>query len=239
MPDSAAFDADVLIVGAGPAGLVLSVALAQAGLRSRVLEQAPRDALAQPVEDGRDIAMTYRSRRIFDRLGLWQRLPQDDIAPLKAAQVTDGDSPRPLRFDGLSGGHEQLGWLVPNYRIRRACFDGAMACGDRVRMEGDARVTTLARDARGASLTLADGRRWRAPLVVAADSRFSTLRRLAGSLVGLNFIHEDMAVPAIRRIAVDYVTDDPVPAETARLAARYARFRSFYPALRPFSPARP
>ena len=62
--------------------------------------EAPRDALAQPVEDGRDIAMTYRSRRIFDRLGLWQRLPQDDIAPLKAAQVTDGDSPRPLRFDG-------------------------------------------------------------------------------------------------------------------------------------------
>ena len=97
MPDSAAFDADVLIVGAGPAGLVLSVALAQAGLRSRVLEQAPRDALAQPVEDGRDIAMTYRSRRIFDRLGLWQRLPQDDIAPLKAAQVTERmilESPR-------------------------------------------------------------------------------------------------------------------------------------------------
>jgi len=180
MSDSASFDTNVLIVGAGPAGLALSVALAQAGVRSLLLEQAPRGAVEQPAEDGRDIAMTYRSRRILDRLGLWQRLPQDDIAPLKAAQVTDGDSPRRLRFDGLSDGHEQLGWLVPNYRIRRACFDGAMACGERVRIEGDARVTSLVRDAHGASVTLADGRRWRAPLVVAADSRFSTLRRLAG-----------------------------------------------------------
>ena len=33
----------------------------------------------------------------------------------------------------------------------------------------------------------------------------------AGSLRGLSFIHEDMAVPAIRRMAWDYVTDDVIP----------------------------
>ena len=33
----------------------------------------------------------------------------------------------------------------------------------------------------------------------------------AGSLVGLGFIHEDMAVPAIRQMAYDYVTDDVIP----------------------------
>ena len=32
----------------------------------------------------------------------------------------------------------------------------------------------------------------------------------AGSLRGLNFIHEDMAVPAIRQMAFDYVTDDVI-----------------------------
>ena len=33
----------------------------------------------------------------------------------------------------------------------------------------------------------------------------------AGTLRGLNFIHEDMAVPAIRQMAWDYVTDDVIP----------------------------
>jgi D-arabinitol 4-dehydrogenase len=33
----------------------------------------------------------------------------------------------------------------------------------------------------------------------------------AGSLCGLNLIHEDMAVPAIRRMAFDYVTNDVIP----------------------------
>jgi D-arabinitol 4-dehydrogenase len=33
----------------------------------------------------------------------------------------------------------------------------------------------------------------------------------AGTLLGLNYIHEDMAVPAIRRMAHDYVTDDVIP----------------------------
>ena len=33
----------------------------------------------------------------------------------------------------------------------------------------------------------------------------------AGTLKGLSFIHEDMAVPAIRRMAFDYVTDDVIP----------------------------
>jgi 2-polyprenyl-6-methoxyphenol hydroxylase-like FAD-dependent oxidoreductase len=37
----------VLIVGAGPAGLALSVSLAQAGLRSTVLEQASAADLAR------------------------------------------------------------------------------------------------------------------------------------------------------------------------------------------------
>lgn len=172
--------ADVLIVGAGPAGLALACALADAGIRSHVLEQQPLSALVDPPEDGRDIALTHRARRIFTTLGLWERLPADEIAPLKRAQVTNGQSPEVLPFDGEADGHEQLGWLVPNHRIRAACFAGAQARSGFIRLSGDARVTGLERDAQQATLTLADGQRLSAPLVVAADSRFSSVRRLAG-----------------------------------------------------------
>lgn len=173
-------DADVLIVGAGPAGLALACALADAGLHSLVLEQAPLASLRAPPEDGRDIALTHRSRRILSQLGLWERLPAEALAPLRRAIVSTGHSPQRLQFDGLADGHPQLGWLVPNHLIRSACFEGASARAEQVRIEGDARVTAWQREAGLARVSLADGQQFRAPLVVAADSRFSSLRRMAG-----------------------------------------------------------
>lgn len=170
---------DVLIVGGGPAGLALAAALADAGLRSQVLEQQPLAALQSPAEDGREIALTHRARRVMERLGLWQRLPADEITPLAQARVSNGASPFVLPFDARAQGHDALGWLVPNHRIRAAAFAAAASRTD-VRIDGDARVTALERDGRAARVTLADGRTLAAPLVVAADSRFSGLRRLAG-----------------------------------------------------------
>src|SRR5690606_39080 len=51
-------DCDVAIIGAGPTGLVLACALADAGLRVTVLDRQPHAALAYPVADGREIALT-------------------------------------------------------------------------------------------------------------------------------------------------------------------------------------
>lgn len=176
---------DVLIVGAGPAGLALAIALAQAGLRCSVLEQAPLASLADPGNDGREIALTHRARRVLERLGIWQRLPPDAIAPLRRAEVVDGRSPLVLPFDGRADGHDALGWLVPNHLIRRAAH--AAAAGEpSVRLVGGARVVGFASDAAGARLTLEDGSTLRAALAVAADSRYSGLRRLAG--IGANWL---------------------------------------------------
>lgn len=177
MPDTHCFDADVLIVGAGPAGLALAAALADAGLHALVLERQSRDALAAPAEDGREIALTHRARGILQRLGWWERLTADDLAPLNEARVSDGDAPARLQFG--PGVRAPLGWLVPNHRLRAVGWAAAGA-RPRVTIETGVAVTALARDATGATLTLADGQTRRAPLVVAADSRFSAVRRLAG-----------------------------------------------------------
>ncbi len=176
-------DANVLIVGAGPAGLALATALADAGLSPLLLEQQPLAAIAEPAEDGRDIALTHRARQVMTELGQWARLPPEHIAPLQQAAVVDGSDGRatgPLRF--ATGDAEPLGWLVPNHCIRRAAYQAAIA-RPAVQLRGEARVVSLERGGAShalASVTLADGTVLRAPLVVAADSRFSGTRRLAG-----------------------------------------------------------
>ncbi|MDE1948272.1 MAG: FAD-dependent monooxygenase, partial [Burkholderiales bacterium] len=62
----------------------------------------------------------------------------------------------------------------------RAAAHAAAAEAPGVSLIGDCRIVGFDRDARGATLQAADGTRFTAPLVVAADSRFSTLRRMAG-----------------------------------------------------------
>lgn len=177
----ATHDADVIIVGAGPAGLALGAALADAGLRPLLLERQGAEALAAPAEDGREIALTHRARRILQDLGWWSRLPEAEIAPLNEARVADGDAPARLRFGAgaAATAGEPLGWLVPNHRLREAGWAAARA-RPALRVETGVEVTGFARDATGVVLALADGGRRRAPWAVAADSRFSALRRMAG-----------------------------------------------------------
>jgi len=179
-PREALADAnDVVIVGAGPAGLTLACALADAGLGVCVLEQQPLAALEAAGDDGREIALTHRSRRLMQRLGLWDELPAAAIAPLREARVLDGARPQALRFAAPSAAQEPLGWLVANSRIRAAALAAARRRPG-VRLQCDARVVALALGDESAGVTLADGSRHAAALVVAADSRLSQTRRLAG-----------------------------------------------------------
>ena len=67
---------DVVIIGAGPAGLAMACSLVRSGLAVTVVEKLDESVLAAPPVDGRDIALTFRSRDILQSLGIWQRLPE-------------------------------------------------------------------------------------------------------------------------------------------------------------------
>jgi ubiquinone biosynthesis UbiH/UbiF/VisC/COQ6 family hydroxylase len=168
---------DIVIVGAGPVGLAFAVALSGTGLRLAVVEPQDRAALAAPAFDGREIALTHRSQEILRRLGAWDRIPPEVASALREARVLNGGSPYALRFDTTGRDAAELGRLVPNHVIRRALFE---SLPEGVTLLTERRVAALETDAEGARLALADGQRISTKLVVAADSRFSTLRRLAG-----------------------------------------------------------
>ncbi len=170
---------DVAIVGGGPAGLCFARSLADSGLSVAVLEKQPTEQLADPAFDGREIALTHASRAILDRLGLWQCFDAEEVSELRDARVIDGGAAAGLRVSAADGGRPQLGWLVPNHLIRKAAH-ALVAQQENVHLLGGRGVTSAVRDASGVSLAMEGGDTVRARLLVAADSRFSQLRRMMG-----------------------------------------------------------
>lgn len=170
---------DVLLVGAGPAGLCLTRSLAGSGLSVAVVEQQPQATLAAPAFDGREIALTHASRQILQTLGIWQRIAPAEISPLRSARVMNGSSPFALGFAAEREGVGELGWLLPNHLIRRAAWEAVQEQAGLALIDGTS-VTAITAGAEANTVTLADGRQLSARLVVAADSRFSATRRMMG-----------------------------------------------------------
>ena len=175
---------DVIVIGAGPAGLAFARLMAGSGLRIALIEKQSRETLAEPAVDGRDIALTHQSQGILERLGAWQQIATGDISLLREARVVDGNSPYPLNFPGDSEG-SPLGWLVANHLIRKALFE-VVAPLDGVDLIDQCLASDVATDEDCARVSLSDGRELTAGLLVAADTRFSGTRRQMGIAAQMN-----------------------------------------------------
>lgn len=175
---------DIIIVGAGPAGLAFARFFQGTDLRLTLIEKSALSALQNPAYDGREIALTNTSKEILQNLGVWQRLPTDEIYPLKNAKVYSGNLEYSLDFEvpklmRQMRSLDRLGNLISNHNIRKAVYD-EVATMQNVTLITEATVTDAKTDDIGATVRLADGRSLTAKLLIAADSRLSSVRRMLG-----------------------------------------------------------
>ncbi|HUO23040.1 MAG TPA: UbiH/UbiF/VisC/COQ6 family ubiquinone biosynthesis hydroxylase [Caulobacteraceae bacterium] len=187
---SSILEADVAIVGAGPAGATLALALAQGGLKPVLIDRAPLAEQLEPTFDGRAWAIAYSAFRQWKALGLGARL-EPYVQRIEQILVTDGRRPGAgsgaatpflLRFDAeeikdRSDG-EPLGYMLENRAVRLVLGQALREAG--VEVLAPARITAADFSGQAARLTLEDGRTVRAPLACAADGRGSFLRKAAG-----------------------------------------------------------
>lgn len=166
---------DVAIVGGGPVGMTLALALVQSmrGIRVALVDRRP---LSVP-KDNRASAIAAGVRRVFEALGVWAEM-ETHSQPITAMRITDsgsGDIARPLflQFDGEVAPGEAFAHMVPNTASQAALL-GAM--GDLVTVIAPAEIA----DWSEGRLTLADGRTIVSPVIVAADGAQSALRQRAG-----------------------------------------------------------
>lgn len=170
---------DVLIVGGGPVGLTLALALVQSakgisvGLVDRRPLSVPRDARASAIAAG--------VRRVFEALGVWTAM-EEEARPVLSMRITDsgeGDISRPLflTFEGDVAPGEAFAHMVPNRTSGQVLLD---AVAGRISVIAPASVSGYSADADLARLELTDGSVLAAPLLVAADGGQSALRGMAG-----------------------------------------------------------
>ncbi len=170
---------DIIVIGAGPAGLGFARALDGAGLEIALIESQSEKVLQNPPEDGRDIALTHTSEAIMQDLGMWAHIPADQVGTIRDAKVLNGASPFALHFASRGSGAEYLGRIVPNHLIRQAAY-AVVRDQEGVSLLTDSEVVEVSTDNMRGSVGLKDGRALDAALIIAADSRFSTTRRKMG-----------------------------------------------------------
>ncbi len=178
-------NADIFVSGGGIAGLAAAAILSQAGWRVCLADPAPPAEDAETAgADLRSTAFLQPARDLLDRAGLWDRLAPHAV-PLDVLRIVDtsGWPPaerarRDFRASDLDIG--SFGWNVPNWLTRRELTDAVRARVD-LRL-GVGFRDMLVRD-REVLVTLTDGQRLRARLVVGADGRASPVREAAGFAV--------------------------------------------------------
>jgi len=171
---------ELLILGGGLVGMALALAAARKGLSSHVVDRADPAELTAPGFDGRASAISTASWNLFTNIGIAGRL-EPLACPIASIAVTDGM--RPGRLDFTPEPHEgSLGRMFANRDLRLALFEAAQE-EPLITWHQRANVVTRERGEHGVTVTLADGARLEASLLVAAEGRGSPTRDEAGIAV--------------------------------------------------------
>jgi 2-octaprenyl-6-methoxyphenol hydroxylase len=168
--------ADVIIFGGGLVGLGLASALDASGLTTIVVDPADPALRTDSAFDGRTSAVSSSSMRMLIAIGVADHLAEPGC-PIRRIAVADGLRPGGLHFD--SDDDEALGYMHENRHLRAALQARAEA-GKNVWLAWKSRTAKVDRDETGVVVSLEDGRKLSAPLLVAADGRNSATREAAG-----------------------------------------------------------
>jgi 3-(3-hydroxy-phenyl)propionate hydroxylase len=199
--------ASAIVVGAGPVGLSAALALRSRGLDVLVIEAEPADR-ARP--GSRAIFVHHEPLALLDGFhpGIADRILERGMLWHRRRYTYRGKLIYQRDYTPRPGKPARYGTSQSQRVTEQVLMDAVKAAG--VRFEWGAPVVTVNSTAGEVTLTVADGRQFAAPYVIAADGARSAVRKslgiaMEGSSSDTPFIVADLA----------NLPDQPLPAELA------------------------
>jgi len=159
-------------------GGTLACALASSGIKTVVLDRLEPSAMVAPAFDGRASAIALSGQRLLQTVGIWPHLKKH-AGPIREIRVSDNDSLLFLHFDHSDLGTEPLGFMLENRHLRAAIAAEMFRHPKTLSVISPVTVESVTSSVDSAVLSLDDGRRVEASLVVSAEGRASALRQWA------------------------------------------------------------
>lgn len=167
---------EIIIAGGGLVGNALAIAAAQAGIAVTVVDPLPRAKQLDDSFDGRTSAIAQGSVRILEHIGAWPHIAPH-AQPIHDIRVCEAEKPGFVHYSDEEVG-EPFGYIVENAILRKGLFLALEAQAGITHIEG--KITRFEITPQHATAYLETGEALQAPLLIAADGRFSGLREQAG-----------------------------------------------------------
>ncbi len=169
-----AIDVRVLVVGAGPTGLMAASEMARRSIACRVIDKLP-----QPSKLSKALALHARTLEIFESIGIVDRFVTAGVKAPGGSLYADGKRITHFLFDGLDSRYDYA-LMLPQDETERLLDNHLESLG--LKDERPVELVSLVQDADCVTATLrtADGReeQCRAEYVIGCDGAHSTVRHV-------------------------------------------------------------
>lgn len=175
-------NADIVVSGAGPAGMTLSLLLAGAGFDVVLVDAEAPAPVDTSRPSGRTLALLNSSVNILKATGIWPAL-EGKVTPLKTMRIVDDAAQEKDRitvaFHAVEAGEDQFGFNIPNALLKSVLSEKVRKTKN-IRHLAPARLQNYDINGQTVAAKTEDGKTITAKMMIGTDGRGSIVRSVAG-----------------------------------------------------------
>ncbi|OWZ25632.1 2-octaprenyl-6-methoxyphenyl hydroxylase [Wolbachia endosymbiont of Wuchereria bancrofti] len=162
---------DVIISGGGLLGLITAIGLSNNSVSVAVIE---KNSLPRIIDDNRAFAISQGSRKILEKLGIWQFI-ESEAEPILDICILDENSPITVHYNHKMVSEEPMGYVINNAVIWNAINNNFL---NKLNIYSLHSYRTITCDAGCVEVTLDNNRKLISSLLICAEGKNSKLPRL-------------------------------------------------------------